>query len=154
MPEVGVPWRASQGCSTARNKHRFLNLVRPHNMMSNSAKPTPSEVLSLLTCALRPQGRTKAFSDHMPAFAYFGFPASNSADFRQLVVAARRAGLDTLQFTHRCVGSHPHRECMFIVDACLFARLLAPADTWWVALAPGTDAKASTSSRYWICAPP
>jgi hypothetical protein len=68
--------------------------------------------------ALRVQGKTKVFADHMPAFAYFGFPARNSGNFRQLVVAARRAGLDTLQFTHRSVRPRP---C-----PCFKAYLLVP----------------------------
>lgn len=47
-------------------------------------------------------GHTAVFSDHQQAAFSFGLPIKDAHNFRKLSRAARAAGLDTLQFTHRC----------------------------------------------------
>eukprot|EP01049_Picozoa_sp_SAG25_P014980 SAG25_NODE_2862_length_1345_cov_5.800963_1_plen_423_part_01 len=48
-------------------------------------------------------GRTRVFTDHHEAFAFFGHPEiRNIGSYQNIVVPARAAGYDTIQFTHRC----------------------------------------------------
>lgn len=51
-----------------------------------------------------PLGKTAKFIDHAEAFDFFGVTrkTGDPKDFYPLIHAAKNAGYDTLQFTHRC----------------------------------------------------